>query len=310
MRELLGWLSASRSSRPAPTPCSTARTSRWSTGPRPRARGRQTRDPRSWRRCPAPCAASPRWPRTRPTRRSSGTSTRAASRPGRGPRRAGAAGGRGAAAGEGGPSRGRSAGSSTSGRFYALMKFADTFDLVLLRKDFRDEAVKLLEADPAMKGADLVRFKTAAEPAEVAGRDRRRRPAAGDGGATRGLRQVRAPHGREPRRPRDAGEPQRQGHRGLRAARPPRALGHRSRRPSTTSSRPPRRPAATRTSGAGATSRRRSASCAASPARRAATCARSARGPCTACCRRPRTSGRARSAGWSWSPAEPRPSWP
>ena len=52
--------------------------------------------------------------------------------------------------------------------FYALIKFADTFDLVLLSKEFRDEAVAWLEADPAMKGADLSRFQSAAEPAEVA----------------------------------------------------------------------------------------------------------------------------------------------
>jgi hypothetical protein len=50
---------------------------------------------------------------------------------------------------------------------YALIRFADTFDLVLLGKEFRDEAVKRLEADPAMKGADLSRFKSAAEPAEL-----------------------------------------------------------------------------------------------------------------------------------------------
>ncbi len=52
--------------------------------------------------------------------------------------------------------------------FYALVKFADTFDLVLLSKAFRDEAVQRLEADPVMKGADLSRFKNAAEPAELA----------------------------------------------------------------------------------------------------------------------------------------------
>ena len=39
---------------------------------------------------------------------------------------------------------------------------------MLLSKEFRDEAVKRLEADPAMKGADLSRFKNAAEPAELA----------------------------------------------------------------------------------------------------------------------------------------------
>jgi hypothetical protein len=50
---------------------------------------------------------------------------------------------------------------------YALIKFADAFDLVLLTKEFRDEAVKRLEADPAMKGADLGRFRAAAEPAEL-----------------------------------------------------------------------------------------------------------------------------------------------
>jgi hypothetical protein len=52
--------------------------------------------------------------------------------------------------------------------FYALIKFSDTFDLVLLSKAFRDEAVRRLEADPAMKGADLSRFKSATEPAELA----------------------------------------------------------------------------------------------------------------------------------------------
>jgi hypothetical protein len=50
---------------------------------------------------------------------------------------------------------------------YALIKYADTFDLVLLGKEFRDEAVKRLEADPAMKGADLGRFKGTAEPSEL-----------------------------------------------------------------------------------------------------------------------------------------------
>jgi betaine reductase len=50
---------------------------------------------------------------------------------------------------------------------YALIKFADTFELVLLGKEFRDEAVKRLEADPAMKRADLGRFKGAAEPVEL-----------------------------------------------------------------------------------------------------------------------------------------------
>ena len=78
------------------------------------------------------------------------------------------------AAGGGGEARGRAA--AVEGPFgrildertlYALIKFADTFDLVLLTKEFRDEAVKRLEADPAMKGADLGRFKTAAEPAEL-----------------------------------------------------------------------------------------------------------------------------------------------
>jgi betaine reductase len=50
---------------------------------------------------------------------------------------------------------------------YALIKYADTFDLVLLGKEFRDEAVKRLEKDSAMKGADLGRFKDAAEPPEL-----------------------------------------------------------------------------------------------------------------------------------------------
>jgi betaine reductase len=52
--------------------------------------------------------------------------------------------------------------------FYALLKFADTFDLVALEKGFRDEAVKALEADPAMKGADLSRFTAGLEAAEIA----------------------------------------------------------------------------------------------------------------------------------------------
>jgi hypothetical protein len=51
---------------------------------------------------------------------------------------------------------------------YALIKFSDTFDLVLLSKEFRDEAVERLSADPVMKGADLSRFKSGAEPAELA----------------------------------------------------------------------------------------------------------------------------------------------
>ncbi len=52
--------------------------------------------------------------------------------------------------------------------FYALLKFADTFDLVQLEKGFRDEAARILEADPAMKGADLSRFKSALEADGVA----------------------------------------------------------------------------------------------------------------------------------------------
>jgi hypothetical protein len=50
---------------------------------------------------------------------------------------------------------------------YALIKYADTFDLVLLDRAFRDEAVKLLSADAAMKGADFSRFKAAADAAEI-----------------------------------------------------------------------------------------------------------------------------------------------
>jgi len=48
-------------------------------------------------------------------------------------------------------------------KLYALVKFADTFDLVLLASDFLDEAVELLRADDALGGADLSRFKNAVD---------------------------------------------------------------------------------------------------------------------------------------------------
>jgi len=51
--------------------------------------------------------------------------------------------------------------------FYALLKYADTFDLIQLEKGFSDEAVALLQGDPAMKGADLSRFAKAVEAAEL-----------------------------------------------------------------------------------------------------------------------------------------------
>lgn len=51
--------------------------------------------------------------------------------------------------------------------FYALLKYVDTFDLVQLTKSFRDEAVGILEADPAMKGAELSRFRNALDGVEL-----------------------------------------------------------------------------------------------------------------------------------------------
>ena len=48
-------------------------------------------------------------------------------------------------------------------KFYALVKFADIFDLVLVTNEFRDEALALLQADDALRGADLSRFKSAAD---------------------------------------------------------------------------------------------------------------------------------------------------
>jgi hypothetical protein len=48
---------------------------------------------------------------------------------------------------------------------YALMKVADAFDLVLLEKGFRDEAVEILRADGVLAEADAPRFKDAADAA-------------------------------------------------------------------------------------------------------------------------------------------------
>ncbi len=68
------------------------------------------------------------------------------------------------------------AGSRAEGRFgrilqekklYALVKFADTFDLVHLAADFLDEAAELLRADDALGGADLSRFKNPVDPAAL-----------------------------------------------------------------------------------------------------------------------------------------------
>jgi betaine reductase len=51
---------------------------------------------------------------------------------------------------------------------YALLKFADSFDLVVLEKGFNDEALSLLGADKAMRGADLSRLKNAIGADELA----------------------------------------------------------------------------------------------------------------------------------------------
>ncbi|HEY9592892.1 MAG TPA: glycine/sarcosine/betaine reductase complex component C subunit beta [Spirochaetia bacterium] len=52
---------------------------------------------------------------------------------------------------------------------YALMKLADTFELVVLEAGFLDEARALLAADDATAGADLSRFKDAVDAAALEG---------------------------------------------------------------------------------------------------------------------------------------------
>ncbi len=52
---------------------------------------------------------------------------------------------------------------------YALMKLSDAFDLVVLESGFRDEAVRLLQADDALAGADLSKLKDSADAETLAG---------------------------------------------------------------------------------------------------------------------------------------------
>jgi betaine reductase len=55
------------------------------------------------------------------------------------------------------------------GRFYALVKFADIFDLVMLEREFALEAVKTLEEDNAMQGADLSRLRASVDAHAISG---------------------------------------------------------------------------------------------------------------------------------------------